>query len=141
MSDDLIEVLERTVINQIDSLNHFIIDLRMVQEFMDYYSVGMLEIEEFDQRQMRMTRIKVRHEQLLALRQVLTTHIVKPKNTKDIHQKPKDSTILNQFLTEEVNLQEVLASGSINLATACGEFVLSQLLCIHPNEFHPSNVS
>lgn len=39
-SSDLVSVIEKSVLSHISALNQLILDIRMVQEFIDYYSIG-----------------------------------------------------------------------------------------------------
>ena len=141
MTSDLTGVLERSILQHINQISQVIIDLRMLLEFMDFYGIGEPQLADYEQRQVRATRLNVRHQQLLAIKNVLTTKVTTTVDQLSTDA-PRDVTLLNEILTSDKNLLQKLSKClSSNLMSTAHNYILSQFVCLNRLEYHPSNLS
>ena len=87
-----------------------------------------------------MAKLAVRHQHLLALKQVLETKVVFKKRLTDIQaiDQPRDSTILTQILSADTDLLSKLGENPID---SVSEFILSKFMCLNASEYHKDNLS
>ena len=108
---------------------------------MNYYQLWQPQIESIEGRQVINTRLRIRNDQINALKRVLITRISKPSSSQSNTQKPSDVTLLNILLTNDreavkhINFREIS-----HMFASANQYLFKKYLCIHSNEFHSSNI-
>ena len=66
-SDEMLALLETSILADLDALCMLITDVRMVNEFMEYFCGPQFD-DEAELRQVKVAKLSVRHQHLLALK-------------------------------------------------------------------------
>lgn len=127
MTKDLAGVIERAVLKTLERLSDLIVDLRMVQEYIDHnLAAGQQDFDDAIRRQQVVAGVVPLHQQLLAIKTALETKVTQGGNQRpDLSQgtSPLDSTILADILLRIPNFFTVISQDG-NPVQAATDLVL-----------------